>query len=273
MVRRGSSVRVRYWASPVTIPRVLRRTSLAAALVAVLALAGCDDTQDVTGRAEPPTRKTNAWPPEPGKLPPGRGYVLARVRENVLAYDRPNGRPVARLRTTTPFGEPRTLGIRRARDERRWLSVHSPVFANDEIGWIPNDRDALALSRTRVSLHVDLSAATVRVRRAGELVRAIPIAIGRAGTETPAGRFQVTDKLPAGRFPKGPYGCCIIALSARQPNLPDGWAGGDRIAFHGTPDAETIGQAASTGCLRASDADLRVLMRIVPVGAPVFIEE
>jgi lipoprotein-anchoring transpeptidase ErfK/SrfK len=69
----------------------------------------------------------------------------------------------------------------------------------------------------------------------------------------------------------GPYGCCIIPLSARQPNLPAGWAGGDRIAIHGTTRPETIGQAASNGCLRASDADLRVLMRDVPIGAPVFI--
>ena len=109
------------------------------------------------------------------------------------------------------------------------------------------------------------------MRRAGRLVREIPIAIGSAGTTTPAGRFQVTDKLPASRFPVGPYGCCIIALSARQPNLPPGWAGGDRIAIHGTDRPETIGQAASSGCLRATDVDLQFLMRDVPVGAPVFI--
>ena len=208
---------------------------------------------------------------EPGKLPPGRGYILARVHENVLAYDRPGGRPIARLRTTTPFGKPRTLGVVKVRDKRRWLGVHSPVFANEEMGWIPNDPDALDLTRTRAALHISLPEARIRVRRAGRLVREVPIAIGSAGTTTPAGRFQITDKLPASRFPAGPYGCCIIALSARQPNLPPGWAGGDRIAIHGTDRPETIGQAASSGCLRATDPDLRALMRAVPVGAPVFI--
>jgi len=235
-------------------------------------LVACDESEDVTGRAEP-AGPPPAVPVQPGKLPSGKGYILARVRENVLAYDRPNGRPVARLRKVTPFGEPRTLGIRAVRDERRWLAVHSPVFANDEIGWIPNDPDALELRRTRVSLHVSLSDTEIDLRRAGKLVDEIPIAIGRAGTETPSGRFQVTDKLPASRFPKGPYGCCIIPLSARQPNLPAGWAGGDRIAIHGTTQPETIGQAASNGCLRASDPDLEVLMRDVPIGAPVFISQ
>jgi lipoprotein-anchoring transpeptidase ErfK/SrfK len=250
----------------------VRRLALALALVAAAALPGCAESTEVTGKPAPPAPPA-AVPEKPGKLPPGKGYILARVRENVLAYDRPNGRPVARLRKVTPFGEPRTLGIRAVRDERRWLAVHSPVFANDEIGWIPNDPDALALSRTRISLHVSLSNTEIDLRRAGKLVHEIPIAVGRAGTETPAGRYQVTDKLPASRFPQGPYGCCIIPLSARQPNLPEGWAGGDRIAIHGTSQPETIGQAASNGCLRASDPDLEILMRDVPVGAPVFIKQ
>jgi len=243
---------------------------LAPAVLAVALLAGCNESEDVTGRVAdplPPAPVTD----KPGKLPQGRGYILARVREDTLAYDRPNGRPIAWLRKRTPFDGPRTLGIRQARDERRWLSVHSPVFANREIGWIPNDPRALALTRTRISLRVSLVAKTIQLRRGTRVERTIPIAIGRAGTETPAGRFQVTDKMPASRFPEGPYGCCIIALSARQPNLPEGWAGGDRIAIHGTTDPATIGQAASNGCLRASDPDLRALMRRVPVGAPVFI--
>jgi L,D-transpeptidase catalytic domain len=244
-----------------------------AAALATAALASCGgDEADIKGRAQPEPPPPENVPAEPGELPPGRGHILARVRENVLAYDRPNGTPVARLRTLTPFAEPRTLGIRTARDERRWLSVHSPVFANDEIGWIPNDPKALDLSRTKVSLHVSLSNTEIELRRGGMVVHEFPISIGRAGNDTPVGRFQVTDKLPASRFPKGPYGCCIIPLSARQPNLQPGWAGGDRIAIHGTTQPETIGQAASNGCLRAADADLEVLMRSVPVGAPVFIK-
>jgi lipoprotein-anchoring transpeptidase ErfK/SrfK len=248
----------------------VRRLCLALALGAAALAAGCSETTDVTGKAESPPPPIRV---EPGKVPPGKGYILARVREDVLAYNRPNGRPVAWLRTETPFGEPRTLGIVEVRDKRRWLGVHSPVFANDEMGWIPNNPQTLDLSRTRTALHISLSEARIRVRRAGRLEREIPIAIGRAGTTTPAGRFQITDKLPASRFPAGPYGCCIVALSARQPNLPPGWAGGDRIAIHGTDSPETIGQAASSGCLRASDVDLQFLMRDVPVGAPVFIKE
>jgi lipoprotein-anchoring transpeptidase ErfK/SrfK len=80
----------------------------------------------------------------------------------------------------------------------------------------------------------------------------------------------VTDKLSGSSY--GPYyGCCILALSGHQPNTPPGWTGGDRLAIHGTDAPSTIGMAASAGCLRASDANLRPLMAKVPLGATVFI--
>ena len=96
------------------------------------------------------------------------------------------------------------------------------------------------------------------------------VAIGRASSSTPVGRFAVTDKLAGSRYGSY-YGCCILALSAHQPNLPPGWTGGDRIAVHGTNDPGSIGNAVSAGCPRASADDMRFLMRVVPLGAPVFV--
>ena len=65
--------------------------------------------------------------------------------------------------------------------------------------------------------------------------------------------------------------CCAVALSGHQTKLVPGWPGGDRLAIHGTPNPETVGTEASLGCMRAYDADIRALMRRVPLGAPVFI--
>ena len=99
-------------------------------------------------------------------------------------------------------------------------------------------------------------------------MRTIPVTIGAPSTPTPTGRFEVTDKLipPAGSG----YGCCILALSGHQPHLRPGWAGSDRIAIHGSPD-QLVGAAASAGCLRATNSDLRALMKRVPLGTPVVI--
>ena len=74
----------------------------------------------------------------------------------------------------------------------------------------------------------------------------------------------------ASRRGVGPwYGCCVLALSGHQDNLPAGWIGGNRIAIHGTPGS--VGGAESHGCLRASDPDMIALFARVPLGAPVFI--
>ena len=96
------------------------------------------------------------------------------------------------------------------------------------------------------------------------------MAVGRPGTETPTGRFAVTDRLRAGEA-GSPYGCCALALSGHQTKLLPGWPGGDRLAVHATPHEETVGSAASLGCLRGRERDVQALLRIVPLGAPLFV--
>ena len=101
-----------------------------------------------------------------------------------------------------------------------------------------------------------------RPRRCG----ASPSASGARAPD--AGRpLRRHGQAPDGR-PGTTYGCCALALSAHQTDLPAAWDGLDRLAIHGTQSPATIGVAASLGCLHASDRDLRRLMRTVPLGAP-----
>ncbi len=93
--------------------------------------------------------------------------------------------------------------------------------------------------------------------------------IGAPGSTTPTGRFAVTDTFRGNLHPA--YGCCAVALTAVQPNLPSGWNGGNRIAFHGTTGP--LGQALSNGCVRAADRDVNALVNAVPPGTPVAISQ
>ena len=175
---------------------------------------------------------------------------------------------MVRVGSTTEFGTPRVLAVAARRDG--WLGVVATERPNNRLGWVRRDNPALKLRRTGWSLHADLSDRTLTLRKHGRRVHRLSVAIGRPGSETPTGRFAVTDKLSGSQF--GPYyGCCILALSGHQPKTPPGWTGGNRLAIHGTDAPSTIGMAASAGCLRASDADLRLLMAKVPLGATVFI--
>src|SRR5213076_854851 len=107
-----------------------------------------------------------------------------------------------------------------------WIAVRSPALGNRSVGWVRTR--PLRLVRRPVRLEVDLSLRVLFVREGSMILRTISVAIGGPHTPTPAGRFYVTDKLSGTDF-GAYYGCCILALSGRQPNLPEGWSGGDRL--------------------------------------------
>jgi L,D-transpeptidase-like protein len=198
-------------------------------------------------------------------------HLIAEVRPGhaLALHSRPFGRVLARVGSRTPFGSQRALGVVATR-HGRWLAVTDAAVGNNRIVWVDAKSGGLRYARTRFELDVDLSARTLVVRRNGVAVRRLSIGVGRAGSPTPTGTFAVTDKLNGGDY-NAAYGCCILSLSATQPNLPVGWTGGNRVAIHGTLSSSDFGRAVSAGCMHASDSDLRYLMRRVPLGTPVVI--
>jgi hypothetical protein len=206
--------------------------------------------------------------PEPRAKPRPR-WRTAIVRRSVPLRGRPDGPVVTRVGASTDFGSTRVMSV--AAQRGPWLGVVTTEMPNGQLAWVHAGNAGLRLRRHAYSLHADLSARWVELRRGGRVIRRISVAVGRPGSETPTGRFAVTDKLRGTQY--GPYyGCCILALNAHQPNLPAGWQGGNRIAIHGTSSPGSIGSPSSAGCLRAGDADLEVLMGRVPLGTPVFIK-
>lgn len=223
---------------------------------------GAEPVERTPLRAPDPSAVASAPTPDPGAVilrPAGGSTIVVRSR--------PRGTVVARLDGRTEFGSPTTLAV--AAQRGRWLGVVTTHVANGRLGWVDPQESTVRLSATRVRIVIDLSERRLVVRRGGEVVRRMTVAIGRASSPTPVGRFAVTDKLAGSRYGSY-YGCCILALSGRQPNLPEGWSGGDRLAIHGSP-TPTWGQAVSNGCLHAEEVDLRSLMKVVPLGTSVKI--
>ena len=243
------------------------RPSLLLVVVAVAAFAAAQTALGSTGaEVAPQLRPAVELVPPKVAAPRPSGHLLA-VAGGALSYSaRPGGPAQGSLPATTEFGSRQVLSVAARRGA--WLGVVTSARPNGRLAWVR--RSGLKLKRTRWALRADLSERTLTLMRGGRALRRISVAVGRPGSETPTGRFAVTDKLAGTSY--GPYyGCCILALSGQQPNPPPGWTGGNRIAIHGTDSPATIGSAASAGCLRAGDADLRALMERVPVGTPVFI--
>jgi hypothetical protein len=204
----------------------------------------------------------------PERSRPGVGTVV-RVRRgrSALLHTRPGGRARFILRGRTPFGSETVLAVVARRG--RWLGVLSSALRNGRVGWIRDDPRALVARRNHVRLLVDRSERRLVVLRRGRPVATIPVGVGSSRSETPTGRFAVTDKLPGARFTRS-YGCCILALTGRQRNLPRGWRGGDRLAIHGTGGRGAV-RARSAGCVTADGPSLRWLMATVPLGTVVSV--
>jgi L,D-transpeptidase catalytic domain len=245
------------------------RLALPLALLVLLAAALVPAASTSSPSLAPAARTASAQlapsPPKPSRTV----HLLAAVSDRLSLRAAPgSGIVVARVGPRTEFGGPRVLGVVARRGS--WLGVTAPELADGAVAWVHRRDPGLSLRRTALSLHADLSARTLELRRGGRRVLRLSVAVGRPGSTTPTGRLAVTDKLDGERLSPY-YGCCILALSGHQPNLPEGWSGGNRLAIHGTSSPGTIGTAASAGCLRAGDSPLRTLMRRVPLGTPVLI--
>jgi L,D-transpeptidase catalytic domain len=218
---------------------------------------------DAAPSADPPAPK----PTLALEVPQGAHPVVwVRAGERPAMRTQPGGGElVERIGRRTKFGSPTVFGVVEQRGD--WAGVSTELLPNGELGWIRLDPKTVEGGWTKFSIEVDLSDRTAALIRGKRPARSFPVTVGAAPSSTPTGRFAVTDTFTD--LNSSAYGCCALALSATQPNLPSGWLGGNRIAIHGT--SGPLGVAASSGCVRAADPEVEKLVRAVPLGTPVFI--
>ena len=192
--------------------------------------------------------------------------VWVRTGEQVAIRSEPGGGELVEMvGRRTQFGSPNVFGVEQQKDG--WVGVTTPHLPNNQLGWLKLDPERLATGASQYSVVVDLSDYKATLFKGDSEVRSFDVTVGAPDSPTPTGEFAVTDTFRGGLA--AAYGCCAVALSATQPNLPSGWLGGNRIAIHGT--AGPLGVAASHGCVRAADPDVSELIDLLPLGSPVTI--
>ncbi len=127
----------------------------------------------------------------------------------------------------------------------------------------------------KIHLLIRLSDRRVYVYQDDQLKTSYPIAIGREGWETPTGTHKVIQKIPNPSW-KHPFTGEIIPPGPENP-LGERWIGfwtdgTNYIGFHGTPNEESVGQAASHGCVRMLNQDVLALFEKVGIGTTVVVE-
>jgi lipoprotein-anchoring transpeptidase ErfK/SrfK len=125
---------------------------------------------------------------------------------------------------------------------------------------------------------IDRSTHKLRLFRALRLVRTYPVAVGRAGFETPSGlrHVQYKSKNPSWTAPNRPWaypyqGQTFPPGDSRNPLRAWFIALGDGIGIHGTAEEWSVGSNASHGCIRMHASDVSRLAPLLPVGTPVLI--
>jgi hypothetical protein len=195
-------------------------------------------------------------------------FRLAGARTGATIHAWPGGPVQEHLAGRSPLGSPTWLWVIGHPRADGWGRVVLPLRPNGTTGWI-RLRDFRVI-RSRIWVLGNLTSRQVVVLRGRHEIARFPAAIGAPGTPTPTGSFSVTDRVDTGD-PGGPFGWYAFGLSGYQPNLPAGWGGGDQLAIHGTNAPNSIGQAASAGCLRVSPSALSRLRGLVRLGTPVVI--
>jgi len=103
----------------------------------------------------------------------------------------------------------------------------------------------------------------------GRVVRVYRIAVGKASTPSPTGAFEIVNRVTNPTYyHKGQ----VIAAGKGNP-VGTRWMGlsAKSYGIHGTNQPNSIGKAASTGCIRMDKRDLEELFEMVNVGDSVEI--
>lgn len=126
-------------------------------------------------------------------------------------------------------------------------------------------------------LTLDRSTFTLRLWKDLKLAKTYTVAVGQEGLETPEGLYEIQEKQvnPSWHVPNsawaGDLAGQVIPPGPEDP-IKARWMGiFEGAGIHGTEEVESLGSAASHGCVRMSIPDVIELYPQVEVGTPIYI--
>lgn len=226
----------------------------------LLALAAALDLQDAKSfPANPGTYLAQTYRDGRAIPRPQQGAIAALTQRNlVMSYPDPRllngGTPIRRGELVALFHQ--------ALVHRQDVAPVPTPFAvrGSRLG---SSRDQVKITR----LEVRISQRRVFAFAGNQAVKSYPVAVGRAGWETPLGRHRVRQLIPYPAW-QNPFTGAVIPSRDPENPLGDRWIGfwtngKEWSGFHGTPNRASVGQAVSHGCIRMFNEDIRELFALV----------
>ncbi len=159
-------------------------------------------------------------------------------------------------------------------------SVQAPVNGDKPAQPAPQATPAIDNTFTpradEVHILLKLSERRAYVYRGQTLIKKYPVAVGKKKWETPQGNWAVEQMLKNPGWTNFKTGQQL----APGPDNPLGerWIGfwsndqdQNQVGFHGTTNLSSIGKAASHGCVRMSNKNVKELYRLVKIGTVVRV--
>jgi lipoprotein-anchoring transpeptidase ErfK/SrfK len=257
----------------------MRRPLIIAALCAAVVACGAGEVVQSTTTAPPtttttlattttttaPTTTTTLLTAE--SLPEGSSLILEAEGEVEVFASPGDPEPIRVLEAKTIL-DTTTVVIVLEGPVDGWARVMLPGRPNGSEGWVESDRYTEYV--VEGSLVVDLSDRTLSYHENGEEILSTTVAIGTEGNPTPTGSFFVTDNVSLAN-PASAWGPHALGLSARSDTITEFNGGDGIVGIHGTNRPESIGEAASLGCVRVPNPVIVQLHELVEVGTPVEI--
>ncbi len=126
-------------------------------------------------------------------------------------------------------------------------------------------------------LTLDRSTFTLRLWENLKLAKTYTVAVGMEGLETPEGRYEIEEKEenPTWHVPDSAWAGSLAGTTVppgpSNPIKARWMAIYEGAGIHGTEETESLGSAASHGCVRMAIPDVEELYDRVEVGTPIFI--
>ena len=219
---------------------------------------------------ETPAVKKTVTPPTviPAETPTVKTTETSETSE--ASSNVPAQAPV--VEATAPAAIPTTLPTSLPA-EKKTVPPQTPTVAPQAPG--AKTTAATTDSKTMATkLVLNLKQRRVYAYNEDKVLMSYPVAIGKKGWETPTGNFKVIQMVKDPVW-QNPWNGKIVPASPKGP-IGERWIGfwsdgKNTIGFHGTPTVKSLGTAASHGCVRMRNEDVKVLFEVVTPGLPVVV--
>jgi len=149
-----------------------------------------------------------------------------------------------------------------------WLLLLALAIASRETANAQTPDPSVA-TRSHRQILVSIPDRKLAVIEQGKAIRTFPVSVGASLSPSPTGRFRIVHRIANPTY----YHPGVVIPPGSDNPIGPRWIGLNKSGYgiHGTNQPDSIGHAASHGCIRLRNRDIKQLFEMVRVGDVVEI--